>query len=871
MLFGIIAVWQIVIHIKRQGDVGPETTLSVVEGSKVAVHNDGRIDVQLPPKDDKTPAAATPISDADKIAALKGLADKAMDEDAPMGGMLGSKTIKRFGPGDRLLTTDGVTPDNDGWRIESTGNRTVKLFEIRDPDAINSWLMVHASVNTEKLDGKAELALWCHTRDGNVYRGNAPDPLEVPSVKDWATYSALFKMRRGDRPTLIEVGVAIEGQGTAEIKNLRVNRVPLSNIGEATAYGPAEKLKRFDALAEPSTTEGIVREKDGWRIEAKGNRTVRLFDIPTPRRVNEMHWCGLFGRAKLKTENLDGRAYLAIGTNEPYGKESIASGCFAQGGTGLPRGPATGTTDWTSYESTDGHVGEGGMGWWKVVKLNLVIEGHGTVWIKDIDLLAAPTLPQSSAAPSPGATSANPYNANAYNTAPPTTSPYPVAPAPAASPYVDTRPRIPPPPIASAAPVVTPPNPYESASEDKGAALQDALQKAFNKAFDDDNSEFAKAIGKKTLRKFTPGDKLLTTDGVASQKDFWNIEVKGNRTIKLFEIRNPDAINSWLMYDAELRLDKLDGKAELAMWCHTRDGNTYRTNAMPAPDVNSLSQWAPYNSVFKMRRGDRPTLIEIGVAVEGQGTLEIKDIRVYRMALQNEGTAYGPAQKLKDFNAIAEPTTAEGVFKEKDGWRIEAKSDRTIQLFSILTPRNHDAATNFALFGRAKLKTKDLIGRAYFDIGSVDSAGKEHFVQHGFRPGFGRSYGPVSETTDWATYESADPNISSNDIANGRWKVVKLNLVIEGHGTVWIKDIGLFRAAKIDPPPASAPLPVTSSPASISDVATLCQEGWQLWQIGRPTDAVPEIRGRRQARTGQRRRLEWARLGNLQLRQVRRS
>ena len=83
----------------------------------------------------------------------------------------------------------------------------------------------------------------------------------------------------------------------------------------------------------------------------------------------------LIYRAKLRTENLEGQAYLEMWCNFP-GKGEFFS-------RGLER-PLTGTTDWTT-EETPFFLQKGENP--SSVKLNLVINGKGTVWIDDIRLL----------------------------------------------------------------------------------------------------------------------------------------------------------------------------------------------------------------------------------------------------------------------------------------------------------------------------------------------------------------------------------------------------------------------------------------------------------------------------------------------------
>ena len=101
---------------------------------------------------------------------------------------------------------------------------------------------------------------------------------------------------------------------------------------------------------------------------------VRLFEVADPGVEN----CTVLYRAKIRTENLAGRAYLEMWCRPPGGNESFSKGLNC---------PVTGTTDWTScsipFFLRQGETAD-------LIKLNVVVEGKGILWIKDIELLKGP-------------------------------------------------------------------------------------------------------------------------------------------------------------------------------------------------------------------------------------------------------------------------------------------------------------------------------------------------------------------------------------------------------------------------------------------------------------------------------------------------
>ena len=112
------------------------------------------------------------------------------------------------------------------------------------------------------------------------------------------------------------------------------------------------------------------------RVEARGGMLIRLFDSGYIDVENAQLIC----RARLRTENVQGRVYISMTCFFPRG-ESYSSEALAM--------PLTDTTDWTTQEIflllKKGEKPDN-------VSINLVIEGSdsGTVWIDDIRILARP-------------------------------------------------------------------------------------------------------------------------------------------------------------------------------------------------------------------------------------------------------------------------------------------------------------------------------------------------------------------------------------------------------------------------------------------------------------------------------------------------
>ena len=115
--------------------------------------------------------------------------------------------------------------------------------------------------------------------------------------------------------------------------------------------------------------------KGSLKITAAGpTLTVQLFEVPNPGVDN----AAVTYQAKVKTEKFQGKAYLEMWCRLPGKGEFFSRGLAS---------PILGNVDWTSLE-TPFFLKKGEAP--DLIKLNLVIEGTGTVWIDDVKLSKGP-------------------------------------------------------------------------------------------------------------------------------------------------------------------------------------------------------------------------------------------------------------------------------------------------------------------------------------------------------------------------------------------------------------------------------------------------------------------------------------------------
>ena len=138
--------------------------------------------------------------------------------------------------------------------------------------------------------------------------------------------------------------------------------------------GPPETIRLFGTTDRTLSQDAIMVAQEGWAVDAKEEQTIRLFEVQEP----QVEQCLLTYRAKLKTTDLAGRAYLEMWCRLPGQGEFFSKGLHQA---------IKGTTDWASYEIPFS-LKKGQRP--DLIKLNLVIEGRGKVWLKDIQLIKTP-------------------------------------------------------------------------------------------------------------------------------------------------------------------------------------------------------------------------------------------------------------------------------------------------------------------------------------------------------------------------------------------------------------------------------------------------------------------------------------------------
>jgi hypothetical protein len=133
------------------------------------------------------------------------------------------------------------------------------------------------------------------------------------------------------------------------------------------------------------------------------------------------------------------------------------------------------------------------------------------------------------------------------------------------------------------------------------------------------------------LRAFAPG-KPTITQGVRAAQDAWRIDATAQQTVRLFEVENPGVEQCLLTYRAELKAEGLKGRAFLEMWCRLPGRGEFFSKGYQHA-VSGTVDWAHYEIPFVLKRGQKPDLIKLNLAVEGAGTLWLRNIELLKTPL----------------------------------------------------------------------------------------------------------------------------------------------------------------------------------------------------------------------------------------------
>ena len=131
-------------------------------------------------------------------------------------------------------------------------------------------------------------------------------------------------------------------------------------------------------------------------------------------------------------------------------------------------------------------------------------------------------------------------------------------------------------------------------------------------------------------------DGIITRSGVVIDKEH-SADGKGSlrltvpkpSVVRLFEIPDVEVENARLMYNAKVRTEGVEGQVYLEMWCHfPGKGEFFSRN--PHTALTGTTDWTTIETVFFLKKGEKPDYIKINLVINGKGTVWIDDIRLIK-------------------------------------------------------------------------------------------------------------------------------------------------------------------------------------------------------------------------------------------------
>ena len=121
-------------------------------------------------------------------------------------------------------------------------------------------------------------------------------------------------------------------------------------------------------------------------------------------------------------------------------------------------------------------------------------------------------------------------------------------------------------------------------------------------------------------------DKNISDDGNGSIR----IESAGRLVIQLYSIDDVSVEGTQVVYEANVKSERLNGQAYLEMWCVVKDKGEYFSKGFDSV-ISETSDWKTIRTVFNLKKGEMPDQIKLNIVVNGIGTVWIDDIHLSRI------------------------------------------------------------------------------------------------------------------------------------------------------------------------------------------------------------------------------------------------
>lgn len=138
------------------------------------------------------------------------------------------QVLRAFAANQPTITQDSIRAEQGAWRIDATAEQTIRLFEVDDPGVEQCLLTYRAELKAEGLKGRAFLEMWCRLPGRGEFFSKGSQQA-ISGTVNWARYEIPFYLKRGQKPDLIKLNLAVEGPGTVWLRTIELLQTPLTS------------------------------------------------------------------------------------------------------------------------------------------------------------------------------------------------------------------------------------------------------------------------------------------------------------------------------------------------------------------------------------------------------------------------------------------------------------------------------------------------------------------------------------------------------------------------------------------------------------------------------------------------------------------
>ncbi len=124
-------------------------------------------------------------------------------------------------------------------------------------------------------------------------------------------------------------------------------------------------------------------------------------------------------------------------------------------------------------------------------------------------------------------------------------------------------------------------------------------------------------------------DKGISSDGNGSLK----VTVNKPATIRLYETEDIEIENARLIYQAQVRTEKVEGRVYLEMWCRFPGKGEFFSRGLKSP-LSGTTNWTTVETPFSLKEGENPDNVKLNLVIDGKGTAWVDEIRLLKAPLR---------------------------------------------------------------------------------------------------------------------------------------------------------------------------------------------------------------------------------------------